>query len=111
MAGQRWQHTFQAGDSFRERQRDAQPAGGTSEQHPCARGTWCYGRTVSTVDSQPVITAALTYRAYCDRCSSHIGECLDALPEAYVRLHGELGEAPRRGQMAHAPFGPRAPAA
>ena len=73
MAGQGWKVSFKAGDSFRERQRDAQPAGGTSEQHPCARGTWCYGRTVSTVDGQPVITAALTYRAYCDRCSAHIG--------------------------------------
>lgn len=109
MAGQGWKHSFERGDSFKERQRHAQPAGDAGGQHPCARAEWCYGRTVSTVDGKPVITAALTYRAYCDRCAAHIGECLDALPAAYVRLHGELGEAPRRGQMSHVPFGPRLP--
>ena len=75
----------------------------------CSRGDWCYGRTVATVDGKAVITAAITPRPYCERCAAHIGECLDALPKAYLRLHRELGEAPRRGQAVHAPFGPRLP--
>ena len=70
-------------------------------------GYLVYGRTVSTVDGQPVITAALTYRAYCDRCSAHIGECLDALPEAYVRL--QVSSARRHG-AARWPTRPSAPA-
>jgi hypothetical protein len=106
-----WQVSFERGDSFKDRQRAHQqpPAGDASEQHPCARADWCYGRTVTTVDGKAVITPALTYRAYCDRCAAHVGECLDALPAAYLRLHGELGEAPRRGQAVHSPFGPRLP--
>ena len=141
MAGKRWEHSFERGDSFRDRQRahggahstfraavatagplpPSGPAPAPRSPAPapqpvadegirrCSRGDWCYGRTITTVDGKAVITPALTYRAYCDRCAAHVGECLDALPKAYLRLHGELGEAPRRGQTAHSPFGPRLP--
>lgn len=108
MAG-RWEHTFRAGDSFRERTHSAPPAGASEGQRECLRGDWCAGRRITTVDGKAVITPALTYRPYCDPCEAYIGECIEALPSAYSRLEGELGEKPSGGAGVRSPFGPRLP--
>jgi hypothetical protein len=78
-------------------------------QRECARSEWCYDRTVSTVNGETVITGALTPRAYCDMCTSHIRDCVLGLPGSWHLLGAGIGERPRTGQNSRSPFGPRLP--
>lgn len=134
---QRWEYTFGAGDSFRERQRshstfreavatarplpppstpappsarrDHAPAPTLPAEDRCARGEWCSGRTITIENGTRTVTPAATPRAYCDGCQDFIGTCLDEFPALYMRLHAELGEHRAEGVQVHVPFGPTVP--
>ena len=135
MAGKRWEHSFERGDSFRDRQRahggahstfraavatagplpppgpaqvPRKPAPVPDPDH-CARGAWCTGRVITIEGATRTITPATTPRAYCDGCQVHIGTCLEDFPGLYLRLHRELSEHRQDGVMVRAPFGPSLP--
>lgn len=76
---------------------------------PCPRGDFCSGRVVSTDTGERVVTPASTSRAYCDGCTTHIGQCLDDLPALYSRLAREIGEARQAEILIKIPFGPSLP--
>jgi len=125
VAGQRWEHSFKAGDSFRDRVARARPLppptvpSGPRRTTPappplpdadrCSRGDWCSGRTITVENGVRTITPAATPRAYCDGCQDYIGSCLDDFPGLYVRLHAEIGEHRAEGVQVHVPFGPTVP--
>ena len=109
MAGQRWEHSFERGDSFRDRQRAHQsahtafraavatakplpppgPAPAPRKAPPapvpdpdrCARGAWCSGRVITIEGGTRTVTPAATPRAYCIACEGYIGLCLEGDPE------------------------------
>jgi hypothetical protein len=85
------------------------PAEATEGQRPCARGSWCAGRTVAIVDGERVITAASGPRAFCGWDQDTITACLEDLPGLYLRLSGELGKPAVTGTAVHVPFGPSVP--
>jgi hypothetical protein len=102
----------------RERyQADSDPGGEGTGQHPCARGEWCDGRTVSSENGERTVTPAPAYRAYCGKCETYIGRCLDGalggegsgMLGLYRRLHAELGEARQAEVQVHMPLGPSVP--
>lgn len=100
---QPWRISFEASGS------QPSPAAAESGQHPCARSDYCHGRTVTTVDGEPVIAPALTYRALCERCERYLAQCLEVLPAGYAALGRELRQPSRSGQPARSAFGPRLP--
>jgi hypothetical protein len=100
--------SFQASDSFRDRQRRA--AGYDDETgRPCARGQWCGRRTVTIDSGQRITSPALTPRAFCDHDRDLIGRCLDEFPGIYDRLRAELGEPVTTDSFVRVPFGPSVP--
>jgi hypothetical protein len=88
VAGRGWDQGY----SFRSqdfRERAAAPA--SRPQHPCPRGAWCSGSTI-TMDSGEAVTApALTHETFCAKCSLQVLRALADIPELWVRLHCELG--------------------
>ena len=111
MARQGWKHSFERGDSFRERQQAHQSphsafraAVATAEPLPppvpmpaprkpapvpapepdpdrCSRGDWCAGRVITIEDGKRTVTPAQTPRAYCIACEGYIGMCLEGDPK------------------------------
>lgn len=99
-----WSYSFEASERLREAER-AKDEGGDE----CVRGPWCAGRRIVLDGSERRIEPARTYQVFCDSCRGVIASCLAELPEAYLRLHGEIGEPARTGNSVHSPFGPRLP--
>lgn len=128
-----WQHTFQARDSFRDRQRRGpapagrpaaavlrlEPVKPAEPQQPpgpprCARKEWCASAEHSLRDDGTTAREAAVprYGPFCDKDTAIIRGCLadpdgsDDLPA----LHGRLIRAPLAGQQAevlvHMEFGP-----
>ena len=88
---QRWEHTFEARDSYRDR------AGGNG-QHPCARGAYCSGATVTEQDGERVTTPALCHQTFCSKCHGLTYRALGEIPELWVRLWLELGNKGQGGE-------------
>ena len=82
----RWEVSFEARDSFRER-----TSNGNGRQRPCSRGQYCSAATVTEQDGERVTTPALCYQAFCSKCQGLTFRALGDLPELWVRLHLELG--------------------
>lgn len=99
----RWEHSFQAYDSFRTRSVPTDT--GTNQ---CHRAELCSSATI-TREPDGMITRhpASTPRAYCDPCEQRIGRDLSELPSAFGRLSLAIGDRPATGQQVRTPFGPR----
>jgi hypothetical protein len=102
----RWAHSFQVRDSYAERAAEPGPEDGND----CARGTWCARAERSlSEDGTTARTPAKTWQAFCSADRTIIGECLDAFPGLYRRLHGAIGDFLTAETLVRAPFGPSVP--
>ena len=77
---------------------------GSGEQRDCARGQFC---AASTRDVEGDWHPAKSYAPFCAADQSLITASAEALPAAYERLGGQIGQPARRGTAVRVPPGSR----